>query len=63
MLAIAILASGFLISGCSGGGSEAPTNTANSKYNDSGQTDADKVAKDRAKAHMRLPHGGQAPTQ
>ena len=54
---LALAISGIVTAGCSGGGSDAPTNTANSKYNDSGQTAADKIGADRAKAHKRLPPG------
>ena len=60
---LVVVASGAIISGCSGGGADAPTNTANSKYNDTGKTAADIIGSDRTKAHARLPQGGAGNTQ
>jgi len=48
-------------SGCSGSGSDAPTNTANSKYNDTGQTAADKIGAERAKHRHTPPAGTPTP--
>ena len=39
----------------------APTNTGNSKYIDTGNTAADKIGADRARAHRRLPNGVAPP--
>ena len=51
----------LLIGGCSKA-DDAPTNTKDSKYIDSGQTAADKIGADRARAH-RLPGGGKGQGQ
>ena len=62
LLSVVVLGiAGTLISGCSGGGSDAPTNTGKSQYIDSGKTAADKIGAERARAHQRLPQGGATP--
>ncbi len=51
---------GMAITGC-GDKEPAPTNTSNSKYIDTGNTAADKIGADRARAHRRLPPGATPP--
>ena len=60
LLGLTVGVTGLACMGC-GEKEPAPTNTGNSKYIDTGNTAADKIGADRARAHRRLPNGVAPP--